>query len=243
MAGRKLLLLIDAGGESMHVLASRVRRLGYPVLRAKTTEEAKQLLCDPRYAVSAAVIPSDLPVVNLRAALAALRQVSAVEHLSFLVSGGRPPPGRRRELQEAGAEFGLWDPVDAHTLRFQINRAMVGRIPRPSRRRSLRAPASWPVDLRVGRRHKEGRVYSISANGAFLSTSTPALRKTVVVAKMALPMATVRVTGPVVFTNVPGNLQKRSLPVGMAVRFEGTPPETEALLQVYAEVRHCTLEV
>ena len=143
MAGRKLLLLIDAGGESMHLLASRVRRLGYPVLRAKTTEEAKQLLCDPRYAVSAAVIPSDLPVVNLRAALAALRQVSAVEHLSFLVSGVRPPPGRRRELQEAGAEFGLWDPVDAHTLRFQINRAMAGRLPQPSRRRSLRSSRPW----------------------------------------------------------------------------------------------------
>jgi hypothetical protein len=243
VAGRKLLLLIDVGGESMHVLASRVRRLGYPVLRAKTTEEAKQLLCDPRYAVSAAVIPSDLPVANLRGALQALRQISAVEHLAFLVSGSRPPPARRRELQEAGAEYGLWDPVDAHTLRFQINRAMAGRLTQPSRRRSLRAPASWPVNLRVGRRHKEGRVYSISAKGAFVATSTPPLRRSTVVAKMALPMATVRATGPVVFTNVPGNLMKHNLPVGMAVRFEDTPPETEALLQVYAEVRHCTLEV
>ena len=77
MAVRKLLLLIDAGSESMHVLASRVRRLGYPVVRAKTTEEAKQLLCDPRYAVGAAVIPPDLPATNLRAALEALRQLPA----------------------------------------------------------------------------------------------------------------------------------------------------------------------
>ncbi len=106
-----------------------------------------------------------------------------------------------------------------------------------------RAPASWPVDLGVGRRHKEARVYTISANGAFLATPTPAMRRTILVAKIALPMATVRATGRVVFTNVPGNLMKRSLPVGMAVRFEGTPPETEALLQVYAEVRHCTLDV
>jgi CheY-like chemotaxis protein len=243
VAGRKLLLLIDAGGESMHVLASRVRRLGYLVVRAKTTEEAKQLLCDPRYAVSAAVIPPDLPVANLRTALEALRRLPAVEHLAFLVSGRRPSSGRRRELKDAGAEFALWEPVDAHTLRFQINQAMAGHVPRASRRRALRAPASWPVDLRVGRRHKEARVYTISAKGAFLATPAPALPRTIVVAKMALPMATVRATGRVVFTNVPGNLMKRSLPVGMAVRFEGTPPETEALLQMYAEVRHCVLEL
>ncbi len=243
MAGRKLLLLIDAGGESMHALASRIRRLGYGVVRAKTTEEAKQLLCDSRYAVSAAVIPPDLPAADLRTALEALRKVSLVDRLAFLVSGSLPQSDRRRELADAGAEFALWEPVDDHTLRFQINRAIAERIPRDSRRRALRAPASWPVDLRVGWRHKKARVYTISATGAFLATPAPAQRGASVVAKMALPMANVRAAGRVVFTNVPGNLMERSLPVGMGVRFEGTPPETEALLRVYAEVRHCVLEV
>jgi len=37
--------------------------------RAKTTEEAEQLLRDPRYAVSAAVIPTDLPAASLPGAL------------------------------------------------------------------------------------------------------------------------------------------------------------------------------
>ncbi len=243
MAGRKLLLLIDAGGESMHVLASRVRRLGYLAVRAKTTEEAKQFLCDPRYTVSAAVIPPDLPAANLRSALEALQKISAARHLVFLVSGSWPPSRTRRELAHSGVEFALWEPVDAHTLRFQINRAMAGHIPRASRRRALRAPASWSVDLRVGKRPKEARVYSISAKGAFLATPAPALRRTVVAAKIPLPMATVRTMGRVVFTNVPGNLMKRNLPIGMAVRFEGTPPETEALLQVYAEERQRALEV
>jgi hypothetical protein len=227
----------------MHVLASRVRRLGYLVVRAKTTEEAKQLLRDPRYAVSAAVIPSDLPAADLRTALGAFRQLSLAEHLAFLVTGSRPPSDRRRELANAGVEFALWEPVDAHTLRFQINHALAGHIPRASQRRALRAPASWPVDLHVGKRHKEARVYAISANGAFLVTPAPALRRTIVAAEIPLPMATVRTTGRVVFTNVPGNLMKRSLPVGMAVRFEGTPPETEALLQIYAEERHRSLEI
>ena len=243
MGNRKLLLLVDAGEEPMHVLASRVRRLGYLVVRAKTTEEAKQLLCDPRYAVSAVVIPSDLPAANLGTALEALRKLSAVEHLAFLVTGSRPPSDTRRDLAQAGVELALWEPVDAHALRFQINRAMAGYIPRASRRRALRAPASWSVDLHMGRRHKEARVYAISAKGAFLATPAPALRRTIVAAEFPLPMGTVRATGPVVFTNVPGNLMKHSLPVGMAVRFEGTSPETEALLQIYAEQRHRSLEI
>ena len=55
------------------------------------------------------------------------------------------------------------------------------------------------------------------------------------VAKIPLPMARVSTTGRVVFTNVPGNLMKRNLPVGMGVRFQGTSPETKAFLQIYAE--------
>jgi hypothetical protein len=242
VAAQKL-LLIDAGSESMHVIASRIRRLGYPVLYAKTIEKAEQLLCEPRYAVGAVVIPPDLPVANLRGALGAFRNASAVERLPFLVSGSRPPTGRRTELADAGVEFALWEPADAHTLRFQINRAMAGHISRASRRCALRAPAAWPVDLRVRRRHEKARVYTISATGAFLATSAPAPRRTSVFAKMDLPMATVLTTGRVVFANPSGDHMKRNLPVGMAVRFEGTPPETETLLRIYAEIRHCVLEV
>jgi CheY-like chemotaxis protein len=243
MPGRKLLLLIDAGAESMHLLASRVRRLGYLVVRAKTTEEAEQLLRDPRYAVSAAVIPTDLPAASLPGALGALRQLSPVEPLAFMVSGSRPSESRRRELAHAGVEFALWEPIDAHTLRFQINHAMAGHVPRASRRRALRAPASWPAQLRVGTRHKEARVYTISARGAFLATPAPAVCRSVVATEIPLPMATVRITGRVVSTNVPGNLMNRSLPVGMAVQFQDTPPETEALLQIYAEERRRALQV
>jgi len=243
MPRRKLLLLIDAGAESMHLLASRVRRLGCLVLRAKTTEEADRLLRDPRYVVGAAVIPTDLPAASLPGALAAFRKLSPVEPLAFMVSGSRPSASRRRELAHAGVEFALWEPIDAHTLRFQINLAMAGHVARASRRRALRAPASWAVQLRVGKRLKEARVYTISARGAFLATPAPAMRRSAVVTEIPLPMATVPITGRVVSTNVPGNLINRSLPPGMAVRFEDTPPETEALLQIYAEERRRALQV
>jgi hypothetical protein len=44
-------------------------------------------------------------------------------------------------------------------------------------------------------------------------------------------------------TNVPGNLMRRNLPVGMGVSFTATPVEHEAALQMYAEDRFRQLEL
>jgi hypothetical protein len=236
-------MLVDAGGESMEVLAGRVFRLGQRVVRPKTTEEASQLLNDRRYQIGAAVIPSDLPVSDLGGALSALRRQAPEGHLPFLVAGQRPPAGLRRELGRAGAELALFEPTDAHTLRFQINRALAGPT-RPGRaRRALRAPAAWEVALNVRSRSKRARVYSISTQGAFLATPTPSMLRATIETRVPLPSGAVDISGRVVMTNVPGNQLKRKLPVGMAIRFDEIAPETEALLQIYAKERQDRLEL
>ena len=53
---------------------------------------------------------------------------------------------------------------------------------------------------------------------------------------VSLPPETVQVVGRVVYTNVPGNLQRASLPTGMAVRFTEMPPGAERA------IRHCVAE-
>lgn len=243
MTTEKTLLLVDAGEESMEVLAARVFRLGQRVVRAKTTEEASQLLHDRRYLVGAAVIPSDLPVSDLSGALTALRRQAPDGNLPFLVTGKRPPPGMRRELARAGADLALWEPTDAHTLRFQVNRALAGPMRQVRERRALRAPAAWEVSLHVGRRTKRARVYSISTQGAFLATPTPSMLRARIATRIPLPAGYVSVCGRVVMTNVPGNRLKKKLPVGMAICFEETPPETEAMLQIYSQEKQDSLEV
>ena len=220
-----------------HTASVRVRNLGYRAVRAKTTEEAHQILVDPRFAIGAAVIPPDMPALDLRGALRALSQLASVEELTFLVHGQRPFSQRRRELAQAGVGLALWDPVDAHTLRFQLNRVFAGNVPLRGRRRALRAPAAWRVDLRLGRRQKEARVYTISARGVYLATKAPALRGVSLDVELPLPLGTVQAAGRVAMTNVPGNLMKQILPVGMGVRFDSVSAEAEALLQVYAEER------
>lgn len=243
MPSEKTLLLIDAGEDSLEVLAARVFRLGQRVVRAKTTEEASQLLQDRRYVIGAAVIPSDLPASDLCGALDGLRRQAPEGHLPFLVAGRRPLPGMRRELARAGADLALWEPTDAHTLRFQINRALAAPDRHMRERRALRAPAAWEVAVHAGTRMKRARVYTVSTQGAFLSTPTPSMLRARIATRIPLPSGFVSVSGRVVMTNVPGNRMKKKLPVGMAVSFEETAPETEALLHLYAQERQDALEV
>jgi hypothetical protein len=153
---------------------------------------------------------------------------------------------RTGKLREAGAELALWDPLDDHTLRFQVNSALArGGAPNLPRR-ALRVPTHWPVQVRMGARTRPAHVYSVSTRGAFLATAGPALRRSLV--HVTLPLhddagEPLRVAGEVVATNVPGNLRRRNLPLGMGVRFLGLGPNAERTLQRYADERARDLAV
>lgn len=242
MAVPRELLLIDAGDQPLQVLAGRLKRLGYRVVPVKTPEAAREVLCDPRYRVGAAVLPTDLPVANLSGALESLASLASFGELTYLAAGRRPGPEARARLRNAGVRFGLWDPVDDHTLRFLVNQSLADA--QPSRaRRTRRVPSDWAVRLRTGRREKDARVYSVSAAGAFLATERPLMRQALVHMSLPLPARPIQATARVVMTNVPGNLLRRNLPVGMGVSFTATTGDDEAALQTYVEERLRQLEV
>jgi DNA-binding NtrC family response regulator len=243
MTLRSSVLLIDAGVEPMELLAVRLRRLGYLVVRAKTTEEAHGAILDPRISVGAAVIPPDLPAANLPGALAALRRLTPSGRLPLLVNGTRRHAAEREALARAGVDWTLWEPVDAHTLRFQVNRALAGPLAERGGRRAARAPASAAVRLFLGRREREAHLYTLSSRGAYLATPAAALRNTPIEVDLPLPRTRLRLRARVVMTNVPGNLLRRNLPVGMAVRFEETSVASAAHLEMIVERRLRALEL
>jgi hypothetical protein len=243
MATPRDLLLIDAGDQPLQVLTGRLKRLGFRVIPVKTPEAAGEVICDPRFRVGAAILPPDLPVANLRGALASLRGFGPRGELTFLATGPRPAPAEQARLRGAGVRFGLWDPVDSHTLRFLVNYALADQALLNRERRTLRAPTDWPVQVRTGRREKDARVYAVSAGGAYLATERPLMRKSLVHLSLPLPTGAIQATARVVMTNVPGNLMRRNLPVGMGVSFTATPVEHEAALQMYAEDRFRQLEL
>lgn len=241
----KDLLVLGASAPEMELLRARLGRMGYRAIPAKTPDQARALLRVAGSRVGAVIVPSDLPVMNLRSALLSLRTLASQE-LVFLAAGRAPDEDGRQRLREAGVELAVFDPCDPHTLRFQANRALAGDARRlRDRRRTVRAPADWPVVIHAGGgRVKEGRVYSISPSGAFVAVQQPSMPRSRVRLDLALPAgARVSAAARVVMTNVPGNVMRRSLPFGMGVQFDQlSEPDSVALL-VYAQERFRSLSL
>jgi hypothetical protein len=237
MSSRRTVLVVDAGGHPLEPAAQRLRLLGIPAFRAKTGAEARAALADSRAAIGAVLIPPDPPTLDLPRALRALSTLPDGDRLALLVSGPCPEDGARARLRDCGAQLALWEPFDDHTLRFQVNRAFASAVGQLSPRRSERVPAGLPVEVRVGSRARPAQLYSLSSRGAFLATAAPALRRTLVHLTLPLPARELRVACEVTSTNVPGNLRKRNLPIGMGVRFLGIPREYEQMLLEYTAER------
>jgi hypothetical protein len=235
------MLILDAGSPSMRSLATRLRRLGYAVLPSKTPDHADRLLRRRGSGIAAAVIPVDLPTFDLGAALRFLRRLEPTGELNFVAAGKRPEREGCRLLREAGVELALWNPVGEHTLRFQANRALASSEIVLGSRGSLRAPADWPVAVWAGTRRKPARVYSLSAGGAFLATGRPSVPQAQIRVDLPASSGPLRLQARVVMTNVPGNLVRNNLPIGMGVRFEQTPPEVQDALATWANRRLAAL--
>jgi CheY-like chemotaxis protein len=241
--GSRTVLLIDVGVEPMELLNALARRLDYRVVRAKTTDEAVQILADPRFAVGCVVVPPDLPVPNVARAISALRGAARSRDLPFLVAGSARSEEAARALAGAGVTLPLWEPIDAHTLRFQLNRALAGGANFRRRRAARRVPSSARAVVHARNRVKEARLYSLSAHGVYLATAAPSLRGSDVQLELPLLAACGRLSGQVVMTNVVGNLMKRNLPPGMAVRFQRLRVEEHATLELYVERKLRRLEL
>jgi len=82
-----------------------------------------------------------------------------------------------------------------------------------------------------GGREKEALVYSVSPGGAFLATPRPSMRGARVSVQLPLPAGNLSLDGRVLYTNVPGNLQRPDLPVGMGVAFDAPSSEAERELR------------
>lgn len=227
-------LLVDGAAQRLAPLVERLRTLGFLAVRAKTPEEALQLAESPRYDFAAALLPFDLPAADLRGALSSLRD-RASRRLACVAVGTRPDAEGLSRLRDAGVELAVWNPIDDGVLRFQLNRA-VSSFAGESLRRELRAPTDWRVRFLAGGRSKDATLYSLSAGGAFLSTQRPSTRGADVAVELPLPAESVAVRGRVLYTNVPGNLMKGTLPLGMAVQFAGVGAD------VVDSIRHAVAE-
>jgi len=224
----------------MRSIGTRLRRLGYPVLPAKTPDQGERLL-RTRRGLTAALIPVALPTFDLRAALCFLRKHEPTGELTFVAVGRKPTSESLTLLREAGVELALWEPMDDHVLRFQVNRALASSEIVLGGRGCLRAPAHWETAVRTGSRRKPARIYSLSSQGAYLSTGRPSLPGATIGIDLPVSSGTAKLEASVVMTNVPGDFLRPNLPMGMGIRFENLSSQVEDALSVWARKRLNTI--
>ena len=213
-------LVIDGGDAPRGALTHRIRRMGYRAMRAKTAEEAFAIVEEHRHLVAAALIPPDLAVADLGAALEALAARAPQGRLSYVVAGACPNEETLAELRQAGLRLALWEPSDDARLRFQLNRALAGFGVQDLSRSETRAPLDIPAHVVQAGRRKPARVYTLSSGGVYLDTQRPSMRNAAISVELDLWPSPVCAEGVVVYTSVPGNLRRTNLPHGMGVRFQ-----------------------
>ncbi len=235
-------VLVEADQGALNELARRIRLQGAEPLQALSTAEAASLLPIGHCGVGAILIDAALASRGLKKDLSRLRTAADSLQLHFVAVGDKPVPAERRRLRSAGIRLALWRPFDDTTLRFQLNRAWHGD--RDShKRQSPRIPTYLHAQIGGGQRIKDGVVYSLSVEGAFIETPRASMAGANVELAIRLPACFVEARARVVFANVPGNLQRPNLPLGMAVRFEEIDSATAKHLKSYVKHKLADLEV
>jgi len=216
-------------GEEFTALAGRLLLLNFRAVRAASTDDGVRALERGGEPIRVALLAVPQMLGDLSFALGRLRDHAPTPHLRFAAAGQEPGRRELEELHEAGVEFALWKPFDDAALRFVLNEAH--QDPNSAESRNvLRAPTAMLARVFSAAGQKAALVYNLSERGAFLETLRPTSAKGHVRVELPLPTGTVTLAARVVTTNVPGNIQKPNLPMGMGVEFTDVPEETRHTL-------------
>jgi hypothetical protein len=240
MSTSHFVLLIEKDPALTGTLAAQLVRLGIEPIRVPDMGEAAAMVKSKQYAVSAVLLPSELDGKGVHKALKSMRRREPV--LPCMAYGKVPEPGQRKRLRQAGVLLALWDGYDVGILRFQLNRLISGES-QPSVRGARRAPIHVPVRVQVGGREKDGVLYSLSEGGCFIETPRASMDGARLRMIFQLEQREFEIDGVVAFANVPGNLQRPNLPLGMGVRFEDVPDSLLKPLGQFIQERMNSLEV
>lgn len=237
-----VILLEGSSPSHAEELAKKIGGLEIVPVVVPGVEDALALMRQNEVEYSALLIPSDYETKGLKKILKQLVALAPPEGLSLVSVGPQPNNDQRKRLRGAGIRMAVWDPIDDGVLRFQINRAL-NRDQETNKRDTTRVPTFLLARVFVGGREKDAVVYSLSATGAFLDTPRATMDGAEIELEIRIPGSSIRTRATVVFCNVPGNLQRPKLPLGMGVRFEGLEKAQLKLLREYIHQRVAELEV
>ena len=236
------ILLYESRDCAMQSLAERIESLDRVAVRVHGLEEARTAFDDRQGLIATAMLPTDLPEEEIKRVVQALRRIGPASGLSFILVGRTPDDEVRARLRKAGTRLALWEPFADSTLRFQLNRA-IDHDEHEDLRKDDRVPTHLEARVSVNERLKDAVVYSLSTSGAYLETPRATMDGAFVQLEIRLPVGSITTRARVMFANVPGNLQRPNLPLGMGVQFEDMSPEVAQTLSAYIEARRSHLSV
>jgi len=219
-------------GRASGDLVERLRNNHFEPHLVRDLEAAVRILSDGVVPVHAVLLPSVHELEDLSGALDRLRAAAPEGRIRIVTVGKRPGLAQVETLREAGIDFALFEPFSDPELRFVLNQALfddsLGEV-----RREVRVPT--PILARVITKTgpKVAAVYNLSVGGVYLETARPAQEGIRVEVELRLPGGQLSLPALVISTNVPGNLKRENLPVGMGVRFDALEPDQEELLRQY----------
>jgi hypothetical protein len=240
MSTSHFILLIETDLRPADGLAAQLVRIGIEPIRAYDLDEAAEIIKSKQYVMSGIMLPSELPGKEVRKAMKSMRKHEG--SLPAMAYGKLPAAGQGKLLRQAGVLLALWDGYDSGVLRFQINRMISGER-QHSVRGARRAPIHEPVRVQVGGREKDGILYSLSASGCFIESPRASMESARLRLIFILEQREYEIDGVVAFSNVPGNLQRPNLPLGMGVHFEDIPKPLVKPLAAFIQARLESLEV
>lgn len=240
MSASHFILMIEHEASTTETLATRLVRLGVEPIRVPDLAEAIAAVKSRQYAFGAVLLPSDLPGKLVRKAMKSMRRREPM--LPAMAYGKKPDERQAAALRAAGVLLALWDGYDETVLRFQLNRLVAGDASSADRG-ARRVPTHLPVRIQVGGREKVGMLYSLSQGGCFIETPRASMDGARLRVLVTLGETPLELDGLVVFANVPGNLQRPNLPLGMGVRFVDLPAEAGCTISDFVQARHHALEV
>jgi hypothetical protein len=220
-SSQQVLVLESPRGLETMDLTRRLRELGTAATIATSFEEAQQLLREAGEDVGAILIPTCYETKSLKKTLQALLASGPPACISFVSVGDTPADSERKKLRRAGVKLALWNPISEANLRFQINRALHPDRNGFGSRDNPRVPAEYACTITVGERQKNATIYSLAETGAFLATPRASMNGARIHLELRLPGGPISTSAEVVYANVPGNLQRPGLPLGMGVHFDG----------------------
>lgn len=240
MAASHFILLIESDSVRTEALAAQLVALGVEPIRVADLADAVAMVKSREYAIAAVVLPSDLPGRLVGKAMKSMRRREPA--LPAMAYGKVPEAKQATALERAGVLLALWDGYDRAMLRFQLNRLVSGDGT-PVARGAKRAPVHAPVRVAVGGREKDGMLYSVSPGGCFIETPRASMEGARVELSFEIGDRSYLLHGEVVFSNVPGNLQRPNLPLGMGVRFVDCPEASREHLEQFVQQRMEALEI